>query len=75
MAKAHKLADGRYECQNCLRKFSKTPHTYKDPLFCSNPCRYEFHHQGGISLKRIESKVKRWVREEWAAIKAEEARA
>jgi hypothetical protein len=75
MAKPHKLKDGRYECQNCLGKFTKNEHTYKEPLFCSDRCRKEFHAQGGMSLKRLESKVRRWVRDESAAIKAEEARA
>jgi ribosomal protein L37AE/L43A len=74
MAKPHKLADGRYECQNCLRKFTKNAKTYKDPLFCCNTCRYEFHHQGGQSLKRLESTIRRIVRDELRVV-AEEARA
>ncbi len=74
MAKPHKLADGRYECQNCLRKFTRNANTYIDPLFCSDPCRKEFH-QHGLSLKRLDSKVRQIVRNELAAIKAEEARA
>lgn len=64
MAKPHKLADGRYECQNCLRKFSKNEKTYIDPVFCQDKCRKEFHFQGGMSLKRLESKVRGWVRDE-----------
>lgn len=67
MAKPHKLADGRYECQNCLRKFTKNEYTFKDPLFCSDRCRKEFHAQGGLSLKRLESKVRIWVRDEMKA--------
>ncbi len=64
MAKPHKLKDGRFECQNCLRKFNKNAKTYIDPLFCSDPCRKEFHAQGGMSLKRLETKVRQWVRDE-----------
>jgi hypothetical protein len=75
MPVAHKLKDGRYECQNCLAKFTKNAKTYKDPLFCSDVCRKEFHYQGGMSLKRLEHKVRQWMRDEWNAIKSEEARA
>jgi len=64
MAKPHKLKDGRFECQNCLGKFTRNAQTYIEPLFCSDRCRKEFHAQGGLSLKRVESKVRRWVRDE-----------
>ncbi len=73
MAKPHKLKDGRYECQNCLGKFTRNKNTYIEPLFCSDPCRKEFHATGGMSLKRIEAKVKLWVRQEWAAIQKEQS--
>jgi hypothetical protein len=61
MARPHKLKDGRFECQNCLGKFSKKPGCYIDPMFCSNSCRYQFHSTGGMSLKRFESKVQKWA--------------
>lgn len=63
MAKPHKLADGRYECQNCLRKFprSKSPKAVIEPKFCGDPCRKEFHATGGMSLKKLETKVEQWV--------------
>jgi len=67
MAKPHKLKDGRYECQNCLAKFTRNAYTFKDPLFCSNRCRKEFHAQGGMSLKRLETKVRQWVQSELSA--------
>lgn len=73
MVKAHKLADGRFECQNCLKKFSRNKKTYIDPKFCSDDCRKEFHYNGGFSLKRIESKVRQWVRDELRLVKEESA--
>lgn len=69
---AHKLADGRYECQNCLRKFSKNPKYTQDPKFCQKACCDEFHLNGGFSLKKMESKIRRWIRDEFAVIQAEE---
>jgi hypothetical protein len=73
MAKPHKLADGRYECQNCLRKFTKNAQTYKDPIFCQDACRKEFHYQGGMSTKRLETKVRQWIRDELKIIEMERA--
>jgi hypothetical protein len=68
-ATPHKLADGRYECQNCLRKFTKNERTYKDPSFCQDSCRKNFHANGGLSLKKVEArlqpKVREWTRDEW----------
>ncbi len=71
MAKSHKLADGRYECQNCLRKFTKNAQTYIEPIFCQDACRKEFNHQGGMSLKRLETKVRAWVRDELNQVRRE----
>lgn len=64
MAKPHKLADGRYECQNCLKKFTKNEWTFKDPIFHSDKCRKEFHANSGMSLKKLETRVRGWVRDE-----------
>ena len=64
MAMPHKLADGRYECQNCLRKFTRNEYTFKEPKFCKDKCRKEFHANSGISLKKIETRVRQWVRDE-----------
>lgn len=74
---AHKLADGRYECQNCLKKFTKGPRTFIEPKFCKKKCCDEFHLNGGMSLKKLEHKIRSIVRDELGAlgIKAEGARA
>jgi len=74
MPEVHKLADGRYECQNCLRKFTKNPKAKVEPKFCKKKCCDEFHAHGGMSLKRLDDKVRRIVRDELRVI-AEEARA
>jgi len=77
MVTAKRLADGRYECQNCLKRFkrSESKKSTIEPKFCGDNCRKEFHKTGALSLRKIQAFVKKWVREEWAAIKAEEARA
>lgn len=61
MPKPHKLADGRYECQNCLRKFTKnpSPKAVHEPKFCGDACRKEFHANGGMSLKRLTDVIER----------------
>jgi hypothetical protein len=70
---AHKLADGRYECQNCLKKFTKNPRFRRDPKFCKKQCCDEFHLNGGMSLKKLEHKIRTIVRDELRVI-AEEVR-
>lgn len=67
-ATPHKLADGRYECQNCLKKFTKHPKYFHEPSFCCDNCRKNFHANGGFNLKKIEAriqpKVRQWARDE-----------
>jgi hypothetical protein len=56
---AKQLADGRWECQGCLCKFTKHKRD-KDhpngwtvpPKFHDDACKKSFHH-GGLSLKKI----------------------
>lgn len=72
---AHKLADGRYECQNCLKKFTKNPLFRRDPKFCQKKCCDEFHLNGGMSLKKLEHKIRTIVRDELRVIREEGARA
>jgi hypothetical protein len=74
---AKRLADGRYECQNCLKRFTRSASKKStiEPKFCGDPCRKEWHKTGALSLRKIKAFVTRCVREEYAAIKAEEARA
>jgi hypothetical protein len=71
-ATPHKLADGRYECQNCLKKFTKPERTYKEVCFCCDNCRKNFHANGGLSLKKVEArlqpKVRDWTRDEMKAV-------
>ena len=61
MIKAKRLADGRYECQNCLKKFTKHPRASIEPKFCSDPCRKEFHTTGGMSFRKLKDIVRRIV--------------
>lgn len=63
MVIAHKLADGRYECQNCLKKFSKNPRATIEPKFCKDECRKEFHKAGGMSYRKLKDMVRRIVSE------------
>lgn len=63
--KPHKLADGRYECQNCLKKFTKnpSPKAVVEPKFCSDNCRKVFHTTGGMSYRKLKHIVRRIVNE------------
>ena len=65
MTRPQRLADGRYVCQNCLRKFTKNPKATIEPKFCGDNCRKEFHTTGGMSLRKlrdyIETEVDRHV--------------
>lgn len=70
MIKPKKLADGRWECQNCLKKFTRYPRDKehkggyvpgKEPKFCSDRCRKEFHRGGGMSFRKLRHQVERWV--------------
>jgi len=61
MPEAKKLADGRFECQNCLRKFTKNPKTYIEPKFCQKSCCDEFHLNGGMSLRKLKDKINQEV--------------
>jgi hypothetical protein len=86
--KAKQLADGRWECQGCLVKFTRYKRDLKHPDGWVNPpkfhddaCRKAFHH-GGLSMKKIMGIMRQVAREEISAsvrpgalLKAEEARA
>lgn len=61
MVKPHRLADGRYECQNCLRKFTKHAKATVEPKFCTDNCRKEFHTTGGMSLRKLRDLIEREV--------------
>ncbi len=66
----------RKVCKNCTGRLPMpTPNNRNRKIFCSDNCRKEFHKNNGISVHKLKDQVKRWVREEWNAIKAEEARA
>jgi hypothetical protein len=54
MPEAKRLADGRYQCQNCPKRFKAHPRSPVEPKFCSNQCRKEFHYNGGMSLAKFE---------------------
>ena len=89
MPEAKRLKDGRYQCQNCPKRFHAHPRSPVEPKFCSNQCRKEFHYNGGMSLlkfkdvmvKIADERILQLVRassikaEHRPAIKAEEARA
>jgi hypothetical protein len=51
-----------------LKKFTKNERTYKEPSFCCDNCRKNFHANGGLSLKKVEAriqpKVRQWTRDE-----------
>lgn len=65
----------RKVCKNCSGRIPKPKlNNLQRVKFCSDNCRKEFHKNNGISVHKLKDQVKRWVREEWAAIKAEEAR-
>jgi len=68
--KPHKLADGRYECQNCLKRFTPGERVTIEPKFCSDNCRKEFHTTGGVSLRKLKTLVIGWVRAEWERLSA-----
>jgi hypothetical protein len=53
MPEAKRLADGRYQCQNCPKRFHAHPRSPVEPKFCSNQCRKEFHYNGGMSLAKF----------------------
>src|SRR5262245_20833460 len=62
--RAKQLADGRWECQNCLAKFTRhkrspdNPKGYvAPPKFCADSCRMEFHANGGTSYRKIKAQV------------------
>lgn len=61
MIKPHKLADGRYECQNCMRKFTRNKKATIEPKFCGDNCRKEFHTTGGMSLRKLRDLIEREV--------------
>lgn len=70
MIKPKQLADGRWECQNCLGKFTshrRTPENRKgwttEPKFCSDNCRKEFHASGAMSYRKLKDMVRRIVSE------------
>ncbi len=84
---AKQLADGRWECQGCLCKFTKHKRDKEHPngwtvppKFHDDACKKSFHH-GGLSLKRIMGIMRQVANEQIdarirrTAIKAEEARA
>ena len=59
-----KLADGRFVCQNCLKKFTAHPKSKEnprgyitEPKFCKTLCRVQFHGNGGLSFKKFESRI------------------
>ncbi len=63
-------------CWNCSGPVPKPKgNNVKKKVFCCDNCRKEFHKNNGISVHKLKDQVKRWVREEYQAIKAEEARA
>lgn len=61
MVRAKKLADGRYECQNCLKKFTRNEKATIEPKFCGDPCRKEFHTSGGMSLRKLKDLIEQQV--------------
>ena len=65
-----KLADGRFVCQNCLKKFTAKPKSKEnpggyitEPKFCKTLCRVQFHNSGGLSFKKFEAKIQKIVDE------------
>jgi hypothetical protein len=85
--KAKQLADGRWECQGCLVKFTRHKRDLQHPDGWVNPpkfhndaCRKAFHH-GGLSMKKIMGIMRQVANEQIdarvrsTAIKAAEARA
>ena len=61
-----KLADGRFVCQNCLRKFTANPKSKEnpggyitEPKFCKTLCRVQFHNNGGLSFKKFEARIQK----------------
>ena len=58
-----KLADGRYECQNCLKRFTRNAsiRSTHEPKFCNDNCRKEFHRNGGMSLRKVKGHVERFA--------------
>lgn len=68
MPNAKQLADGRWECQNCLGKFTRYKRSSehrdgwtKEPKFCDDACRKEFHFTGGMGYRRMKDIVRRIV--------------
>lgn len=60
-AKAKQLADGRWECQGCLSKFTchKRDKKHPDgwttpPKFCKPGCRKRFHLEDGMSFRKLQ---------------------
>lgn len=73
MLEAKKLADGRWVCQNCLKKFSREKKSKENPRgwitppkFCTGKCRTQYHNSGGMSIKRFRDLVTKWAAAEAA---------